>query len=40
VFVSSSGGNVVFSFNRSNGLLTPLNASSPAPGIGGPLGTM
>ena len=40
IFVTSSSGTVVFSFNRSNGLLTPLNASSPAPGAGGPVGTM
>ena len=40
LFVTSDSSTLVFSFNRSNGLLMPLNSSNVAPGIGGPVGTM
>ena len=40
LFVTSDSGTTVFSFNSNTGALAPLNASNPAPGIGGTVGTM
>ena len=40
LFVTTTGGTVVYQFNSTTGAATPLNASNPAPGIDGAIATM
>lgn len=40
LFVTTTGGTVVYQFNSTTGAATPLNASNPAAGIDGAIATM
>jgi len=40
LFVTTTGGTVVYQFNSTTGAVTPLNASNPAAGVDGAIATM